>query len=181
MTQPKWKFVDNLGDAHPLEYGGIFLYVDETGEYPPELERLEPPCDDHRCEGAEFAWGTKASEDEEHEAACEHYEVTRVVLEPLQEVRDEDTMHLVDGRYKADWPHPVASYRPWFADDLASVADSAGAEVSELRTQLLAEDAKQRAYGYLMIAQHHGWGALGGEPRMFAKEALLERYTQGEV
>ena len=42
MSQPIWKFVANLGEATPLEYGGLFVYTDETGVYPPEMERLEP-------------------------------------------------------------------------------------------------------------------------------------------
>jgi len=44
--QPVWKFLANLGDAHPLEYGGLFVYEDETGVYPPEMERLERVSDD---------------------------------------------------------------------------------------------------------------------------------------
>lgn len=37
MNQPKWKMVANLGDATPLDYGGAFVFVDETGVYPPEM------------------------------------------------------------------------------------------------------------------------------------------------
>lgn len=47
-AQPVWKFVDNLGDASPIDYGGLFLYRDETGVYAPELERLD--CDHPRYE-----------------------------------------------------------------------------------------------------------------------------------
>lgn len=50
--QPVWKFVANLGDANPLDYGGLFLFVDETGAYPPELEKLEPNVED--CEDATY-------------------------------------------------------------------------------------------------------------------------------
>ena len=39
MTKPKWKLVANLGDVHPLEQGGYFVYVDETG-YEAEAELL---------------------------------------------------------------------------------------------------------------------------------------------
>lgn len=41
MSQPKWVFVENLGDVDPLEHGGLFVYRDETGVYPPEMELLE--------------------------------------------------------------------------------------------------------------------------------------------
>lgn len=40
MSQPIWKFVTNLGDEQPLEYGGYFIFKDLTGVYPPEGELL---------------------------------------------------------------------------------------------------------------------------------------------
>lgn len=46
MSQPKWKFVANLGDADPIENGGAFVFIDETGAYPPEIEILEEPAED---------------------------------------------------------------------------------------------------------------------------------------
>jgi hypothetical protein len=44
--QPVWKLLANLGDASPLEYGGLFVYIDTTGVYPPEMENVEPNDDD---------------------------------------------------------------------------------------------------------------------------------------
>lgn len=40
MSQPKWKFFANLGDVNPIDHGGQFIFIDETGVYPPELEIL---------------------------------------------------------------------------------------------------------------------------------------------
>lgn len=40
MTQPIWKLVAQLGDANPIEYGGYFVYRDETGVYTEEAELL---------------------------------------------------------------------------------------------------------------------------------------------
>lgn len=45
-NQPIWKQVAQLGDAHPLDNGGLFVYEDTTGVYPPEAEKLECPEDD---------------------------------------------------------------------------------------------------------------------------------------
>jgi hypothetical protein len=42
-NQPSWKVIANLGDATPLEYGGAFLKVDETGVYCPELIVWDEP------------------------------------------------------------------------------------------------------------------------------------------
>lgn len=44
--QPRWRLLANLGDVNPIDHGGIFVYVDETGHYPPEAERLESPDSD---------------------------------------------------------------------------------------------------------------------------------------
>ena len=52
-NQPSWKVIANLGDATPLEYGGAFLLVDETGVYCPELIVWdEPTVNDHP-----ISWG----------------------------------------------------------------------------------------------------------------------------
>lgn len=40
-AQPKWKLVAQMGDVNPMDYGGFFVYVDETGVYAPEAESLE--------------------------------------------------------------------------------------------------------------------------------------------
>jgi hypothetical protein len=50
---------EQLGDRHPLEYGGYFVYEDKTGVYAPEAELLITPEND----------GGK-------------YEVRRFILEP---------------------------------------------------------------------------------------------------
>jgi hypothetical protein len=44
--QPVWKLLANLGDVNPLDYGGYFVFIDETGVYPPEAEVLEEPCEE---------------------------------------------------------------------------------------------------------------------------------------
>ena len=41
MSQPTWKLIANLGDSSPLDYGGRFVFVDETGVYSPEVEVVE--------------------------------------------------------------------------------------------------------------------------------------------
>jgi hypothetical protein len=44
--QPNWQLIENLGDIHPIEYGGYFVYEDTTGVYPSEAELLISPDDD---------------------------------------------------------------------------------------------------------------------------------------
>lgn len=38
--QPRWKLVAQLGDVHPIDYGGYFVYRDTTGVYEEEAEVL---------------------------------------------------------------------------------------------------------------------------------------------
>lgn len=40
--QPDWKFIANIGDANPVEEGGVFIYADATCVYSPEAEILTP-------------------------------------------------------------------------------------------------------------------------------------------
>lgn len=44
--QPVWKFVENIGDVNPLDHGGAFIFIDETGVYDPEME-VVTPIEDH--------------------------------------------------------------------------------------------------------------------------------------
>lgn len=39
--QPQWQIVANLGDETPLDHGGLFVLVDKTGVYTPEVENLD--------------------------------------------------------------------------------------------------------------------------------------------
>ena len=50
MSQPDWQFVANLGDVNPLDHGGLFVYIDRKGVYPPEMERVEPDEDGDKLE-----------------------------------------------------------------------------------------------------------------------------------
>lgn len=156
MSQPKWKFVTNLGDVDPLESGGLFLYIDEHGVYPAEMERLEPRED-------------------------ERFEVRRVVLDRHKEVRVENTLYLVPVAYQADWPHPVSAYEEWFVKSLAAVASTMGREECEIRKDLTNDNPIVRARAYQDIADHHGWDNFDQEPRILRPEDVEKRYKEGEI
>ncbi len=38
MSQPNWKLLANMGDVNFADYGGMLVYVDQTGVYGPEAE-----------------------------------------------------------------------------------------------------------------------------------------------
>jgi hypothetical protein len=52
-NQPKWKCVAQLGDANPREYGGYWVFVDETGVYAPDGEWLVVPDDEEKTQEAQ--------------------------------------------------------------------------------------------------------------------------------
>ena len=41
--QPVWQAIANLGDVNPLDHGGAYVLIDQTGVYPPEVEFIEVP------------------------------------------------------------------------------------------------------------------------------------------
>ena len=160
MTQqPVWKFVDNLGDADPIENGGLFLYVDETGVYPPELEQLLEPTEDDVDDGDE------------------RWIVRRVCLDKLKLVRLEDTLYLVSDRYEPSWPHPLPRYVEWFASDLGSVASTMGTTREELETAFCSDDPKDRAWAYQCVYDYHGWDNSDSYPLTLTRKEVEARYV----
>lgn len=152
MSQPKWRAVDNLGDTEPLTNGGLFVYEDETGVYPPEMEALIAP----------------------HEASWDLYNPAlrwstgRVVLDGFRMFQlGDDKVCMVPEEYTPDWPHPAEDYRPWFADELQDVANYADCSVDALRTNLCANRdthpdwMRRRADAYRAIASLFGYEMLG--------------------
>jgi hypothetical protein len=149
--QPKWRYVANLGDVNPVDYGGQFLFVDQTGVYDPELEILESPDRDDAPEG---------------------WTVYRVILDRCHEVWDEES----DAHYVGDNKfHP--DHGAWFgsAQDLKSVASSMDIEVAELRRLLCSADPKERAHGYLALIGYYGAHEFDQYPLQFTKRSEVNK------
>lgn len=159
--QPKWKYSKNLGDVNAIDHGGLFLYVDETGAYPPELEKLDRTC---------------AADDS-------NFEVSRVTLDRLKEVTtDEGTVYLVPFNYDATtYPHPLPQYEEWFVRDLASVAATMDTDVNTLRANLCSDDPERLAEAYRNIYDHHGWANGDSYPLTLNLDEVEDHYKQDEV
>jgi hypothetical protein len=155
-AQPKWKEIAQLGDVHPIDYGGYFIYEDETGVYEPEGEYLESPDSDDAPEG---------------------WTVYRFTLERKKIFEDEEThqLYLVPFRYDNTWPHAVSQYDEWFHKDLAAVAQSSGIELKALRESFCSDDPKVRAWAYREIGQYHGFANLDAYPLQFKERRHIER------
>lgn len=166
MSQPNWEFVTNLGDASPLDSGGLFLYRDITGVYGFEMERLE----------------RDGEEDGDENDPPARWLVHRVCLDRQKLVRHETSVYLVPHSYNAEtYPHAVSSYPEWYVDSLDSIAATMGTSRVELETALCSEDGAQRAWAYQCLADYHGWENFDSEPLTLSLEEVEERYIKGEL
>jgi hypothetical protein len=163
--QPKWKFVSNLGDASPLDYGGDFLFIDETGVYPPELEHLE------------LADPTVQDDDKLR------YTIHRVVLENCTFVKGV----LSDNKFHPDYPVWFArkdpehkarhGYDQWsrFCDTAKSVEMTG----KQLAKQFCDEDPEQRALAWKLIIDANGWHEFDEYPHTnMTRKEVIERYKE---
>lgn len=133
-----------------MEHGGLFLYVDETGIYAPEMERVEML-------------------DEEAEEGKEVYEIHRVTLEPCT---------FIDGVLSDNPYHP--KHAAWFADDIEAVAECVGFEdgADGLRRALCSEDPQERAWAWCAVLDYHGWINGDNYPRTLTRAEAEARYAK---
>lgn len=158
--QPLWKLIANLGDASPFEYGGYFVFVDETAVYQEEAELLI-------VENEEV-------EDEEDLT----YTIYRIMLDRLKQVDG----YLVPFKYDPSWPHPVGEYDEWFHRDLDEVASFISSTKEEMETWFTSADPLVRADAYRAIGDYHGWENLDSDPLTEVSRRQAERrYPRLEV
>ena len=155
-NQPVWKKIGTVGDINPIDYDGGFIYHDETGVYPAELEYIQSTRDDEPIE----------------------WRVYRTVLDRLR-CRDgylylasvEDNWGKYHEGEKEFYP---SVYDEWFNRDLGGVADCVGLGVADLREMLCSEDEQARAFGYLNLAEYFGWENFDSYPLHFTSREELE-------
>lgn len=155
--QPIWKCVGNIGDNSPLEYGGLFVFVDETGVYPPEMELIE------------VIGGEREDEYNEHGELItegnEKWEIRRVVLKNCYF----ENGILSDNQFHKD--HAVWFFkteqqrkeRPRDSDHL-SICRSIGMDEMEFINLFLSSDPIDRACGWQIVGDYHGWENLDSYP-----------------
>jgi hypothetical protein len=165
-NQPTWRTIANLGDVNPLDHGGYFVMIDQTGQYQAEAELLVVP---------------------EHDDDSELYMVYRFILDPCTYDKETDT--LSDNCY-----HPLHS--AWFAkseseraerpqDDtyLQDVCDSCDIKKQALIELFLSHNVVKRAEVYHMIGDYHGWDNLDADPLRLTREEAEQRLAKhhGEI
>ncbi len=150
-NQPVWKYIANLGDATPLEYGGLFVYVDTTGVYPPEAELLIEPEGD--IDSPKARW-----------------EVRRFILENCTYQNG----ILSDNQFHPDYP-------VWFSKDIDSLAPFIGMSQDELIALFVSADPCERAHAWRAIGDYFGFDNLDDYPNRYTREEIEARYTDGEL
>lgn len=154
MSQPKWRYVANLGDASPLDYGGLFVYEDETGVYAPECERLERDSDDDSG-----------------------FTVHRWSLDKCTFINGV----LSDNKFHPDKPAWFAKpesekvNRPQDTTYLSNVEEYVGSE-TDLTQDFCSDDILVRARAYESVGSYHGFVNLDSYPLKLTAVEANQRY-----
>jgi hypothetical protein len=159
MSQPTWKMVANLGDASPLDYGGYFVFEDETEVYPPEAELLE-----------------LVDENDENSA----YIVFRFILERCTWQNGILSDNLFNPDHAAWFAQPESkrAERPQDSTYLRDVADYCGIDEQVLRMQFCSPLSIERANAYRCIGEYHGFENLDSYPLTISRQEAESRYPQ---
>ena len=157
MSQPQWKLVAQLGDVHPIDYGGCFVYVDETGVYDPEMEILDSPEDD-ACKWTIY-----------------RFDLPRCTW--IDGILSDNKFHPDHAAWFAK-PESERASRPQDSTYLADVAQCCGQPEEDLQAMLCSEDPKERALAYLQIGQYHGFENFDSYPLTMNRAEVEARYAQ---
>lgn len=162
MSQPDYKFIINIGDKTPLEYGGCFVFRDATGVYPPEVEILEVPENEVRPD-------------------AKKYIVRRFQLEPCtftDGILSDNKFHPLHPAWFAK-PETERASRPQDTTYLKGVADYCGMTEGELVAAFCADNSDtgiiQRAQAWRVVGEYHGFENLDSNPLYLTRTEAEQR------
>ena len=151
MSQPNWKYIANLGDVNPLDYGGFFIYEDTTKVYAAEGEYYIP--EENQC--------------------------YRFSLDKMSFVNGHlISADMLERSKTKSLPYPIESYTEWYEDSLSSIASYIGVELSELQTWFTSDNVLDRARAYESLGQYHGFENLDSYPLHLTKTEAKKRYAK---
>jgi hypothetical protein len=180
MSQPQWKLIANLGDVNPLDYGGFFVYRDETGVYEEEAELLL--VDDQvllRAEEDDLAKEEGRLEDLKGEEA-KPYTVYRFAVGRCWLT----ATVLSDNKYHPElpaWfaqPEHMRSERPQDTTYFRNVTRFAGFDYGDAVTAICSDDPLRRAWVWKAIGEFHGFENLDSYPLRLTRSEAKERYKE---
>lgn len=167
MSQPQWKLAGHVGDIDPIAFGGGFVYVDETGVYPPEMTYFEPAPDEewHKL-------GDKVP-----------VQIYRVVLDPprFKTLTEAGKRQLGITRAK-DLPTSDRNvtwywYNEWYVKYLPKVAESCGDTAFNFLRALLGKNPIARALVYESMIHYFGIVEFDSCPIEMPQDVAYTRYA----
>lgn len=184
MSQPKWKLAGTVGDVNPVDYGGGFIFVDETGVYPPELELIEvdeSAFSDEPDDEPEFDEdGELINDFDELEQANSDKGKWTVYRFSLERCTYQNGI-LSDNKFHPDhaaWfakPEAEKANRPQDTTYLSNVAGCNDVKVEQLIEWFCSEDVQERARAYMEIGSYHGYDSLDHDPLEFDSREEMEK------
>lgn len=174
-NQPVYKFLANLGDAGPLEYGGYFIYEDSTGVYSAQATLLET-----YDETVEII--NRCSKCEDIESPCTKHAGLTYAMEYHFDLDRCTWINgiLSDNKFHPDFPVWFASpeteqqTRPQDTTYLSKVAESIGMDLDELRMLFCSDNPVERAQAYRAVADYHGIENFDSYPLTWTVGQLAE-------
>jgi len=149
--------IANLGDVNPYEYGGYFVFIDETGEYPPEAELLVPP--------------------DEYDG--KKYIVYRFVLEPCtyeNGILSDNPFHKDHPAWFAT-PESERAERPQDTTYLRSICECMDIDEDKLIRLFCSDDPIERAEAWRCVGGYHGYHELDSYPLQLTRREVFGRYN----
>lgn len=178
-NQPEWECVANLGDTDPITYGGILVYIDKTGVYPPEVEVIQEEENEDYDSDYDQGYDEPLEYDEDKSEEL-HWTIYRMPLERC--TYDPVTECLSDNQYHPDhsaWFSQTIKERAKRPQDsgLESVCSSVGIARDQLIKLLCSDDPIELAHGYRCIADTWGWHEFDSYPLTIkSRREMEERY-----
>ncbi len=171
--QPVWKFIANLGDASPVDYGGYFIFKDETGVYTEEAELLESPDGDDSPIGWEIYRFVLDK--------CTYGTIDPVSLEFVPQTQVVPGGILSDNKFHPEhaawWAGAPDRWNP--EGRLKSLAESCGYSEQDLIEMFCSDDPIERARAYREVGEYYGFDNLDSYPlRFHLREDVEARYAQ---
>ncbi len=177
MSQPTWKLIANLGDVNPVEHGGYFVYIDETGVYDPEACLLIAPDE------TEIKTDTTTPENvywEQGEWTEYRFSLERCTYDAANDI-------LSDNKFHPDYPAWFAKperervERPQDTTYLQNIANSMGIEKAELIRLFCSENPIERAEAYRCIGEYHGLENLDSDPLTWTDSRKVKERFEKEI
>lgn len=136
-NQPVWEYLGNLGDASPVEHGGLFVFRDKTGVYTDEVSRWD--ADIHFL----------------YRFPIDRLELWAGHLVPYG---------FTEKSHREGLPHPLNKYYEWFDGDLEAIGNFVGKTARELQAEFISPDPLVRARAYEDVGRYWGFDNFDSYP-----------------